>query len=363
METTVNNSEQHEHKNLRTLRTAQDFTQEQYTHALHEFKNLKPGRIIRCVCLLDNIDANAVKKDPSLKGKYKDCFFVVVQGPTYQNDKCVSNAIVLKINSNQDKEYQYFFKSKDYFFLKNKISYLSCRSIGLGPNDFAIMHRMKQKDDYKKDKYLSIEEMKKVVHSLRQFYEDEMTEFHKVQQKLQNIQNDRQEEIRKQIEALTKEKQKFERGAENAQRNANLLCKHIQKCQAIRQEKSSNHNHTSYNNTNNKNYNNYSNNQQERERSRDMEIEEEWRHNDNNNFRNNNNRGGDRCGYRGEQGQHYNDNHHFRYNNNYSKSRDGCDMSGYNRGYQQIQPNNYNSYYNQNYQCGRGYDGTRNNGW
>ena len=93
-------------------KTAEDFTLKQYEYALSEFKNLQTGRIIRCAALYDTLDKNATQCNPSKKGKYKNCYFVVVKGPTYIGDKCVSNAIVLKINSKQEKDYEYIFYKK-----------------------------------------------------------------------------------------------------------------------------------------------------------------------------------------------------------------------------------------------------------
>ena len=318
MEKITNNSEQHQKK---MLKTAEDFNQEQHQHALRVYKNLRTGAIIRCAALYDKLDKNATQCDPSLKGKYKNCFFVVVQGPTYQNDKCVSNAIVLKINSNKDKEYQYFFKKEDYPFLYNKKSYLSCRSIGLGPDAFNMLDGVRQQHDNKKIRLLNDTALKMIENSLRNFEKDEREELNKIEKELSLIKDDGTKETKQKIEKLKKEAEKFEHCAENAKRNANILKQYVDNLHMRQENKNNNYD-------NKANFRNYSD--RDRSRSRDREIEYE-RHRDNNN----------------------ND----RRNNDYRER----DRGGYNRGYQPRPLNNYGSQYNQNYRRGRGRGGYGNN--
>jgi len=304
MEKTTNNSEQHQKK---MLKTAEDFSPEQHQHALQVYKNLRTGAIIRCAALYDKLDKNATQRDPSLKGKYKECFFVVVQGPTYQNDKCVSNAIVLKINSKQDKEYQYFFKKEDYPFLYNKKSYLSCRSIGLGPDAFNMLDGVRQQYDNKKIRLLNDTALKMIENSLRNFEKDEREELNKIEKELSLIKDDGTKETKQKIEKLKKEAEKFDHCASNAQRNANILKQYVDNLRMRQENKNNNYD-------NKANFRNYSD--RDRSRSRDREMEDERRYDNNNNDRR---------------------------NNDYQQRG----RSGYNRGYQQRYPNNYGSQYNQ----------------
>lgn len=318
MEKTTNNSEQHQKK---MLKTAEDFKPKQYQHALQVYKNLRTGAIIRCAVLYDKLDKNATQCDPSLKGKYKDCFFVVVQGPTYQNDECVSNAIVLKINSNQDKEYQYFFKQEDYPFLHNKQSYLSCRSIGLGPDAFKMLDGMRQQYDNKKIRSLNDTALEMIEKSLLNFAKDEQEELKEIKKELSLIKDDGTKETKQKIEKLKKEAEKFDHCASNAQRNANILKQYVDNLHMRQENKNNNYD-------NKANFRNHSD--RDRSRSRDRERENE---------------------------RHYDNNNNDRRNNDYQQRGRG----GYNGGYQQRPSNNYNSFYNQNYRRERGRGGYGNN--